>query len=340
MAVPPYILKQICRNGTDPQRECALDTLAVDASIRLARAEARRARAGVRPGARTPGTPQRTIADAKGTQRLEDAAVVRAEGADPTGDAAVDEAYEGLGATYDLWWDVFERDSLDGDGLPLNGVVHYGVKYDNAFWDGERMVFGDGDGEIFNRFTIAVDIIGHELAHGVIQDEGPLRYSGQSGALNESLADVFGVMVKQRVLRQNAEDADWLVGAELLTAKVEGRALRSMIEPGTAYDDPVLGKDPQPAHFDDFVHTAADNGGVHINSGIPNRAFARAAIAVGGSAWEVVGRVWFDALRRPELSADATFVDFAAITLAVAQGGDGAAVDAIREGWATVGVAT
>ncbi len=264
--------------------------------------------------------------------------MVRSEGDGPTGDAATDEAYDGLGATYGFWWDIFVRDSLDGDGLPLLGVVHYGVKYDNAFWDGERMVFGDGDGEIFNRFTIAIDIIGHELGHGVIQDEGPLRYSGQSGALNESLADVFGAMVKQRVLGQDAGEADWLIGAELLTERVKGRALRSMIEPGTAYDDPVLGKDPQPAHFDDFVRTAADNGGVHINSGIPNRAFVLAAQALGGSAWDVAGKVWFSALRSPDLTADATFADFAAITLAVAAESEPDAVAAIRDGWTTVGV--
>ena len=340
MAVPPYILKAVCKRGSRDQRECALDTLAVDASHRLGRAEgAHRRREGAAARAATPGSPQRTIKDAGGAQRLEDAKVVRIEGDAVTGDPAADEAYDGLGSTYDFWWREFTRDSLDGEGLPLVGVVHYGIRYDNAFWDGEQMVFGDGDGELFNRFTVALDIIGHELGHGVIQDEGPLRYSGQSGALNESLADVFGVLVAQHRAGQTADDADWLVGAGLFTDTVQGRALRSMIEPGTAYDDPILGKDPQPAHMDDYVRTAADNGGVHINSGIPNRAFALAARAIGGFAWEVAGRVWFDALRDPRLASDATFADFARLTVAAAEPTPHAA-QAVGDAWSAVGVTT
>jgi Zn-dependent metalloprotease len=215
---------------------------------------------------------------------------VRREGDPATGDPAADEAYDGLGATYALFWDVFERDSIDGRGLPLQAVVHYGEEYDNAFWDGERMVFGDGDGETFNRFTIAIDIIAHELAHGVTDSTARLEYQGQSGALNESVSDCFGAMVKQRALGQDAADADWLIGAGLLAAGVDGVALRSMAAPGTAYDDERLGgRDPQPAHMDDFVETTADNGGVHINSGIPNKAFQLAATGIGGTSWGGAG---------------------------------------------------
>ena len=145
--------------------------------------------------------------------------------------------------------------------------------YDNAFWDGTQMVFGDGDGVIFLPFTRSVDVIGHELAHGVTQYTSGLNYQDQSGALNESVSDVFGVLVKQRLLGQTADQADWLVGAELLAPGVNGVALRSMAAPGTAYDDPRLGKDPQPGHMRDYVDTTDDNGGVHINSGIPNKAF-------------------------------------------------------------------
>ena len=157
--------------------------------------------------------------------------------------------------------------------MPLNGYVHFGQDYDNAFWNGQQMVFGDGDDDLFNRFTLSLDVIGHELTHGVTEDEAQLVYYREAGALNESVSDVFGSLVKQRVLNQTADQADWLIGAELLTDAVDGVALRSMAHPGTAYDDAVLGKDPQPAHMDDFVTTFADNGGVHINSGIPNRAF-------------------------------------------------------------------
>src|SRR5690606_25342549 len=115
---------------------------------------------------------------------------------------------------------------------------------------------------LFNRFTIAADIIGHELAHGVTQHTANLIYQGQSGALNESMSDVFGSLVKQRLLGHTAAEADWLIGEGLFTSNVNGTGIRSMKEPGTAYDDPVLGKDPQPGHMNNYVQTPSDNGGV------------------------------------------------------------------------------
>ncbi len=202
---------------------------------------------------------------------------MRKEGAAASGDAAVDEAYDGLGATFDFYLEACQRNSIDDAGLPLDATVHFGKNYDNAFWNGSQMVFGDGDGKLFNRFTVALDVIGHELTHGVTEHEAALVYQGQPGALNESMSDVFGSLVKQYALKQDAAAADWLIGAGLLAKGVKGVALRSMKAPGTAYDDRVLGKDPQPAHMKDFVRTTDDNGGVHINSGIPNHAFYLAA---------------------------------------------------------------
>jgi Zn-dependent metalloprotease len=161
---------------------------------------------------------------------------------------AVDEAYEYLGITHDFFWKEYQRDSLDNKGLILTGTVHYGREYQNAFWNGQQMVFGDGDGEIFNRFTIAIDVVAHELSHGVTETEAGLIYFEQSGALNESLSDVFGSLVKQYHLKQTADKADWLIGEGLLAKGINGKGLRSMSEPGTAYNDPLLGKDPQPAH--------------------------------------------------------------------------------------------
>src|SRR3546814_19152023 len=130
------------------------------------------------------------------------------------------------------------------------------------------MVFGDGDGEVFNRFTVAVDIVGHELSHGVIDHEAGLRYQGQSGALNESLSDVFGSLVKQHRAGQDAGQADWLIGAGLFTAAVNARTLRSMAQPGSAYDHPALGKAPPPGHMQDYVHTHHDNSGLKIQTSI------------------------------------------------------------------------
>ena len=170
------------------------------------------------------------------------------------------------------------------------------------------MVFGDGDGQIFNRFTIALDVIGHELAHGVTEDESRLQYFNQSGALNESMSDVFGSLIKQSIKKQTADQANWLIGQGLLAAGINGVASRSMKDPGSAFDDPILGKDPQPKHMKDFVQTFDDNGGVHINSGIPNYAFYQVASRLGGYAWGKASRIWYDTLsdcRRSESRPDA-----------------------------------
>src|SRR4051794_38379445 len=333
--VPPYMLEALAEHGSPAQRQAAAATLESDRRFRAARPAPPAARASAAEAA--PGTPQRTVRTAEGKEEL-DGPVVRREGEDATGDPAADEAYDGLGATYALYWDVFRRDSIDGRGLPLDAVVHYGTDYDNAFWDGERMVFGDGDGETFNRFTLAVDVVGHELTHGVTDATARLEYRGQSGALNESVSDCFGSMVKQRGLGQAAADADWLIGAGLLAEGIDGIALRSMAAPGTAYDDPRLGgRDPQPAHMDDFVETADDDGGVHINSGIPNKAFHLAATGIGGEASEGAGRVWYAVLTGGELGTQATFAEFARLTETAAADVLGEAqAGVVRDAWAQV----
>ena len=337
--VPPYLLEHLTRTGSTEQAQHAARALSLDLQHRGQRlaAAAPRAAGEVAPGA---GTPRRTVADCHGSTALP-GDVVRKEGDGPTGDAAADEAYDGLGATWSLFHDVYGRDSLDGHGLPLAASVHYGQQYDNAFWDGTRMVFGDGDGLTFRRFTVAVDVVGHELTHGVTQLTAGLTYSGQSGALNESVSDVFGSLVKQRALGQDAADADWLIGAGLFTDQVKGVALRSMKAPGTAYDDPTLGKDPQPATMAGYVQTDSDNGGVHINSGIPNHAFYLAATAIGGAAWDGAGQVWYDVLTGGSLPADADFARFAQATVAAAGvrfGSGSAQQTAVQQARAQVGV--
>jgi Zn-dependent metalloprotease len=341
--LPPYLVESIVRNGSERQRAAALRTLALDATVRQARA-VNAAYGGLREGADAmaalaPTTPDRTISDAAHGTTVTGLKTLRREGDPPTGDAAADEAYDGLGSTFAFWRDAYGRRSIDDADMPLRGVVHYGQDYDNAFWDGRRMIFGDGDGELFVRFTRSLDVIGHELGHGVIEDEAGLAYQGQSGALNESLADVFGSLVKQFTHGQDAADADWLIGADLRGPQFHGDALRNMRAPGTAYDDPVLGQDPQPDHMDGYVQTTDDNGGVHLNSGIPNKAFATLAIDVGGNAWERSGAVWYGALRDPRLGVNATFAQFAAITRDVAATRFGLG-DAVAAAWDAVGVAS
>jgi Zn-dependent metalloprotease len=266
---------------------------------------------------------------------------MRKEGEPASGDLSTDEAYDGLGHTHRLYADVFGRNSIDGGGLPLDATVHFGNLYDNAFWDGQQMVFGDGDGEVFERFTRSLSIIGHELAHGVTQYTAGLAYRNQAGAINESMSDVFGALVEQYERNQSAAEATWLIGEGLFTSKVQGTALRSLKAPGTAYDDDVLGKDPQPDSMDSYVRTSADNGGVHINSGIPNRAFYLTAVALAGNAWEAPGRIWYDTLTSGTLPATATFSVFARATAASAvelYGTGSREHDAVRQAWETVKV--
>lgn len=341
--VPPHILKNIATKGTEGQKNLAIDTLKLSAQMRGQRqALAEFGAATFRVAA---GGKERIIYDAKHGSSLP-GTVVRKEGEGPNADVAVNEAYDGSGVTYDLYNGVYQRNSIDGNGMRLDSTVHYRVGYDNAFWDGEQMVYGDGDEDqpesdrLFNRFTIALDVIGHELTHGVTQFEAKLTYSQQPGALNESMSDVFGSLVKQYKLQQTAGEADWIIGQGLLTSNVNGVGIRSMKAPGTAYDDPVLGKDPQPGHMKDYVNTLNDNGGVHINSGIPNHAFYIIATELGGFAWEKAGQIWYVTLK-DKLSANSKFQDCANFTYQTAAelfGAGSIEQQAVKKGWAEVGI--
>jgi Zn-dependent metalloprotease len=352
--VPPHILSALAERGEGRARSSALRTLDHDTEFRAERATGllRRAARGRglagRPLLRLLGARQaaaggldRTIYDARNTTRLP-GFEVRDEGDPESNDVAVDEAYDYMGDTYAFYMMAYNRNSIDDAGLPLIGTVHYGVDYDNAFWNGSQMVYGDGDGEVFNRFTISVDVIGHELTHGVTGQEAGLIYWGQSGALNESVSDVFGSLVKQAVLDQTADVADWLIGEGLLTDQINGVALRSMAEPGTAYDDEALGgKDPQPADMSGYVHTSQDSGGVHINSGIPNRAFYLAATEIGGYAWESAGLIWYETLLSPSLRPFTQFSTFAALTVQTAGqlfGSSSKEAQAVLDAWDEVRV--
>lgn len=224
--------------------------------------------------------------------------LLRREGEPPCDDAAANRAFDAAGVVHAFWREVFWRDSLDGHGLHLLGSVHYGRGFDNAFWNGAQMVYGDGDGIVVAGYTSSLDVIAHEMTHAVVQSECALIYEGESGALSESIADVFGSLVKQWNAGQSAGAADWLIGTNVFTDNVAARGLRSLAAPGSAYDDAALGgHDPQVALMRDFVESEHDDGGVHVNSGIPNHAFYLFAGALGGNAWDVAGRVWYDALR-------------------------------------------
>jgi len=255
--VPPHILSRVATTEgvSSEAQEAAQRTLS--ASQRL-----QAQREGVAESLVTSKV-TREVYDAQNTEDLP-GTPVRKEGEPQAKDKAINECYDSLGYTFDLYAKVFDRNSINNTGMDLLGSVHYGQDFGNAMWDGYQMIFGDGDGHIFKvgKFTELVDVIGHELTHGVTQYTANLRYQGQSGALNESISDVFGIILKQYHLKQTPKEADWLIGEGIWADDVKGTALRSMKAPGTAYDDPQIGKDPQPAYMKDFNTGAEDNGEV------------------------------------------------------------------------------
>lgn len=284
----------------------------------------------------------RAVHDAKNDPDMEDlpGAVVRVEGQAAVADAASNEAYENVGKVLAFYLDKFGWKSIDGHNMHVRSTVHFDKDYENAFWDPTRMqmVFGDGH-EFLYKFTGCLDVIGHELAHAVTEHTSPLIYHGQSGALNEHVSDVFGIMVKQLIEDEPADKADWLIGEGCLLPGVKGVALRNMKEPGTAYDDPRFGKDPQPAHFSQFRKTMSDNGGVHIFSGIPNRAFYLAAVKFGGYSWEKAGQIWWKTMTSGRVPPRCNFLQFADVTTDVAEEEFGEeAAKIVREAWSEVGV--
>ncbi len=335
---PPYILERLLDSRDAAVRNAALTTLLATSRLRGER--------GIRGMARERSAPahaRRTVSDCRTSTVLSSALVARTEDGPASADGSVNRAFDGFGVTRQFYRDVLGRDSIDDHGMRLDGYVHRGLRYNNAFWDGREMVFGDGDGRVFTDFTLSLDVIAHELTHGVTEHTAGLAYHNQSGALNEHVSDVMGSLVKQWSLRQTAEDADWLIGAEVFTPGVDADALRSMKAPGHAFDNDLFGKDPQPDHMRDYVDLPdtdeGDNGGVHINSGIPNKAFHRVAVGIGGAAWEAAGHIWYSALR--SASPGTQFQEFAESTHAAAarlHGSGSTQQEAVRAGWSDVGI--
>lgn len=335
---PPHMLKKLLENSDTTIREAALKTLLTTERLRGERAV--RAFQGF---AAAPSQGRRTIHDCQNGTRLSSATVARTEDGEESTDEAVNRAFRGLGLTREFYSAVFDRNSIDDRGMRLDGYVHRGKEYNNAFWDGREMVFGDGDGVLFTDFTTSLDVIAHELAHGVTEHTAGLVYSMQPGALNESMSDVFGSLVKQWALGQTAVQADWLIGADVFTPRVEADALRSLKAPGTAYNSPQLGRDPQPDHMSKFVQLPdtedGDFGGVHINSGIPNKAFYVVAMETGGPAWDAPGHIWYEALKASnERTQFQQFADTTHLKAGQLYGTGSAQQQAVVEGWREVGI--
>lgn len=290
----------------------------------------------VRPRVETGANGDREVYDAE-TQETQPGKRARFEGDKPHADEEVNNAYDYTGLIRDFYKKEFGRNSIDGQGMKFVSTVNYGENYENAFWDGSQMTYGrPGKDSPFKTFVL-LDVCAHEITHGVTEKESNMRYYGQSGALNESMSDVFGELVEQWSKKQTADQADWVVGNGIWKDNVKGRGLRDMLNPGTAYDDPAVGKDPQPAHMKDYWNGWGDNGGVHYNSGIPNRAFATFAKAVGGFAWEAPGHIWYNA--RKAAGSNPDFASFAHHTIEAAKAmGRADLVGKLEAAWDTVGV--
>lgn len=264
--------------------------------------------------------------------------LVRADRADETGDTVIDAAHENCGIVLRFLEERMQRSSIDDNGWPIVASVRYGRNVMNAFWDGSALRFGEGDGIYFGPFCHALDIVAHEIAHGLVAFTSDLVLEEETGALHESFCDVFGAIVTQWHLGQSVAEAVWRIGkgAMLSTSGIE--SIRTFTEEKAFVGHIYLGDDVQPKHMRDFVRTTDDRGGIHINSGIPNHAFYLAATALGGNIWERAGLVWLNSIEG--LSKKATFVEAATKTVLEARKvfEDDADVDHVRSAWARVGV--
>lgn len=299
--VPPHVVGRLARNHDSTVREMARLSAVESKHSRMNRSD----RIDMKTLAATAApdsTVDRKVFDSENTWEQRKT-LVRDEGGKVTGDEAVDIIYDYAGVVRE-YFKMLDRNSIDNQGMDIIFNVHFGNNYMNAFWDGDEMTFGDGDGSIFKNFTKSLDVVAHELAHGVTQHTANLDYYGQSGALNEHFSDVFGSAIQQYFNKQDAGQADWLVGNEIMGPTLFGESLRSMKAPGSAYNNNLLGSDPQPSHMRDYYAGQDDNQGVHINSGIPNRAFYLVSNDIGTDKAILI---WYQALCM--LWPDANFND-------------------------------
>ena len=346
--IPPHMVEAMTRSPDQRIRELALhNQVAVDCtrSARAALNELRPWR--IHPAATTPDRKKHRVVHDAGKKPNLEGAVRRREGDPRTGDPDVDDVYRNTGTVLDFYRRVFDRISVDGKGLPLSSSVRYRQSPSQpmlgAYWYRQQkvMAYGEEIQGVLKRPAKALDVAGHEITHGVVEFTANFANEGEPGALNESFADVMGSLIKQWRKGQTAKQADWLIGDEIVFRTPTVRAIRSLKAPGTAYtDDPHMGSDQQVWHMRDKYTGPKDDGGVHINSGIPSHAFYRCAVAVGGRAWERVGPVWYDALLRLHPHSD--FEDCARTTYVVAGvlHGQGSTVQrAVKAAWKAVGLA-
>jgi Zn-dependent metalloprotease len=290
-------------------------------------------------GAEKKGGLRRQVFDAKNTDNLP-GDLVRSESFAPISDQAVNEVYDNLEIIYRFFKDVLGLEIPDNKGKTLVVTIHYSTNYNNGFWNGQQIVLGDGDGKIFRKGGFSsLSVMAHEVGIAVNQFTAQLAYEGQSGALAQSFGDIMSCLVEQWQKRQTSDEASWLVGANMFAPGFNGVALRSLKAPGTAYHDTAIGTDESISTMEKYYSGADDNGGVHKNNGIPNKAFFELAKKLKGYAWEKPGRIWFESYRT--LKPRSTFQDLANATLRFAKktyGERSVESEAVIASWASVGI--
>ena len=336
--IPNDVLERLSKDPklSADERKSFADTALVDLQIRKLRIQAGKLTAVTASlglaSTVIAKTPAITVADCHHSQTLPGTPI--ANPATST-DGTIKRAAVETKAVADFYQTVFGRNSIDDAGMTMSSSVHYGQNFNNAFWNGSRMTYGDGDNNIFIDFTKSTDVIAHELTHGVTQHSLQLAYSNQAGGLNESVSDVFGSMFRQWRADQDVNQADWLIGKEIMGTGATARGftcLRDMSSPGAAH---CLA--PQPFHFSKFKPGMDP----HSSSGIPNLAFYKAAKAIGGKSWEKTGQIWYKALTGFAPNPNMTMKAFAKRTRQLAKQmypGDAAVANAINAGWVAVGL--
>jgi Zn-dependent metalloprotease len=229
---------------------------------------------------------------------------------EPAAGAAVD-AHANVATTWSFFAGRYGREGFDGKGTAVRASVHFGGRFAGAFFDGKHLVFGDGDGRTFLPASAALDVVAHEFSHGVIASTAQLGLEGESGALHEALADVFGCLV----------DGNWQLGETIFRRRHGPAAIRDLADPHAS---------GHPAHVSERVDTTEDNGGIHVNSTIASHAAYLMKAKVD------IGAVWYRALTR-YLTSRAGFADAADATR-VAASDLGSDEQAVRDAWVAVGV--
>jgi Zn-dependent metalloprotease len=339
--IPQDVLKRLSKDKSfsEEQRTNFADTAKIDVELRKLRDQANKLTrvAGLTgmmsaaPSA-VAAAPSVVVFDCNHTQTLPGSQVIN-PGASP--DPTAKRTFGETTLVAAFFAQVFGRNSIDNGGMTLVSSIHYGVNYNNAFWNGSQMTYGDGDGSIFVDFTKGDDVMAHELMHGVTQHTLQLNYSDEAGGLNESMSDCFGSMFRQWSANQTVSKADWLIGKNIMgpTAISQGfTCLRDMAKPDAKH---CLA--PQPTKFSQ-VKPGMDP---HLSSGPPNLAFYTACKKLGGNSWDKIGHVWYKSVAGFGPTPNLKMKAFANRTRAVAtqlNPGTPAVFNAVDAGWKKVGL--